>query len=330
MTLPTHPGPIVALTSGRASRHFARHLRTLIARHDDTAWLHPAPTRERDNLAALSGATLSAIGAVGLSTPRTVGERHLLRPAVHLLHGPVQHLVIHDAGVLGVETLTELHQTALITRTQLWLVMDLNDTPRQATPGRIDRTDLAEWVAGTCATMSTEATLDIWGKRAVATPGCHMPTLGWWTEPLDQSRPLPEPCTAHTRIECLLAWARRGLTTGHTTPTLVRNRLTEYTQHADITIDDMWARTAAGRDFYTHGMTALGHLHTDAQDVTLAQVSPHGATVTVHGERLIVPEMHRLPLARLRTSRRLAGCLDHERVGGVFHQMPGPNRRHRR
>ncbi|MDP3890485.1 hypothetical protein [Nocardioides sp.] len=300
-----------------------------MALHDDTAWLHPAPMRGRDNLAALSGAALNAIGAVGLTTPRAVGERHLLRCAVHLIHGPVRHLVVHDAAVLGAETLSELHQTALITQTQLWLVMDFNDSARLGGRTDADRSDLADWVAGTCATHDAEQVLALWGERDKGT-GCCPPPLSWWVEDLDLGCPLPPPCARHTRIECLLAWVRRGLSSGRTTPTLTRKRLNEYANHPDMTVEDMWERTAASRDFYTHGMTALGLLHPDAQGVDMRDVAPDGSTVTVNGDRLIVPATLRTPIARLRTSRRLAGCLDHEPVAGLFDRTPGPNGRRRR
>lgn len=115
------------------------------------------------------------------------------------------------------------------------------------------------------------------------------------------------------------AWVRRALTAGYVAPGLARRRLSEYTDHPDTTVPDRWALTAAGRDLLTPGADALRL----TDPAALGDVSTDGATVHVNGRAAAVSPEMRPAVARLRTSRRLAGCLDHEPMYGLFDQVPG-------
>ena len=122
-------GPVAVLAHPSDMWNLVRTMRTLAAEHDDTAWLHPRPNAERRPVPTLSQDLLDAIGVVGLTTPRTTGEKHLLRPLTHLVHGPVRHLVIDDASLIPTWVLAELHQAAQLAAVQLWLIIDTADIP---------------------------------------------------------------------------------------------------------------------------------------------------------------------------------------------------------
>ncbi|WP_160010059.1 hypothetical protein [Nocardioides sp. AX2bis] len=130
-------------------------------------------------------------------------------------------------------------------------------------------------------------------------------------------------------MRCLLGQVRRALTSGHTTATHVRARLCEYLDHLETTVDHRWALSAASRDFWTAGMDALGHTHPQAQHATLAEVAPDGSAVYVAGSWVPVVPAGRQPVAALRTSRRLAGCVETDGIDGVFDNDRGlrPRRR---
>lgn len=343
--LPWHtpaPGPIAVLTPPPAVRALIRELRELAARHDDTAWVHPCPQVERDTIANLGQDILDAIGAVGRSQPRAKGERHLVRPLTHLIHGPVRHLIVDDAALLEPDVLVELHQATLVAHTQLWVLIDTSERVRGGRDRGHQRGDsVLGWVTAACTTTHPEAALATWRARTSVHPDCPEPDAAWWSQPLAPDAPLPAACRAHTFAPhggprpasgaspyavCLLSWMRRALTAGHLAPARARARLLEYTDHHTTTVEDQWAMTAAGRDFYTPAMDALGQLHPAAQHATLADVDPYGHTVTIGKETLPVPVPARPALARQRTSRRLAGCLPHEPLDGIFHERPGTTR----
>lgn len=315
------PGPIVVLTRPDGMRTLTRTLRGYASRHPDTAWVHPNVGRNRDALSNLGQDLLDALGVVGLTTPRTVGERHLLRPLTHLIHGPVRHVVVDDATLLPTDVLTDLHETAILGRVQLWLLADTagNTAVWRA---RSRATKFLEWVNDVCTARRPDRTLDQWRRRPRTHPWCRPPEPVWWVAPLDQDRPLPAGCadrrnpSGSGHIDCLHAWVRQALTAGHLAPGMARQRLAEYTEHPDTTVVDRWALTAAGRDLYTPGADAIRLL--GATYVALGDVSPDGSTIHTDGTPHTVPAEMRPAVARLRTSRRLAGCLDHEPIHGIF------------
>ncbi|GAA2165154.1 hypothetical protein [Pedococcus bigeumensis] len=329
------PGPIATLTPPTQMRELVRNLRTHAARHDDTAWLHPAPNAERRPIPSLSQDLLDAIGVVGLATPRSVGESHLLRPLTHLIHGPVRHLLIDDVALLPTYALDELHQCALIARTQLWLVLDTGDQPPARGTGRTRHqhaADILEWVTATSTTLAPDQLLTTWAARPQATPQCETRSQTWWYAPLPPG-PAPVACLDHEatandttstpRITCLLAGMRRALTGGTVAPATARQRLIELTDHPDITVADRWALAAAGRDLYTPGIDALTQTHPGSHRVALRDVAPDATTIHVRGTARPVGPMRRPALARLRTSRQLAGALPAEPIDGIFHLEPG-------
>jgi hypothetical protein len=328
----TAPGPIAVLTHPKQMRTLTRALRAHASRHDDTAWVHPNVNRHRDALANLGQDLLDAIGVVGLTQPRAHGEAHLLRPLAHLVHGPVRHVVVDDAVLLPTDVLTELHESAIIGRTQLWLLVDTADG-NVNTHNQRKAAAFLEWVNDTCTPRRTDTVEEQWRRRPVDHPECQAPDAAWWLEPLDHDQPLPSGCAHHTnelgsgRIDCLLAWLRRALTAGHLAPGIARRRLAEYADHPDTTVADRWALTAAGRDLLTPGADALRLTHPAGAAATLADVDADGAAVRVRGRPVAVAPEMRLAIARLRTSRRLAGCLSHELMYGLFDQLPGIERR---
>jgi len=330
----THLGqPIVIAIRPTNGYEVEYQLREHAAHHGDTAWLHPAITAYRDELGSLAKGMLDAIGAVGLSKPRTYGEAHLLRPLTHLIHGPVRHLIIDDVNLLHAEVLSEVHEACLISHTQLWLIVDVANpvVGHRNTRAR----ELFDWLDDACHIETQQTAMNWWQHRTTSHPHCHPPEPTWWHQPLDHTQPLPAGCPDHRNelgsghIECLLAWTRRGLTAGHLAPGIARRRLTEYQDHPATTAIDTWALRAAGRDFYTPGTDALRRTHASAETLTLEDVTPDGTTITADGtQHTVTPEM-RPAVARLRTSRRLAGCLDHEPMFGMFDQVPGLNPRRR-
>jgi hypothetical protein len=104
---------------------------------------------------------------------------------------------------------------------------------------------------------------------------------------------------------------------------IARRRLVEYTDHPDTTVADRWALGAAGRDLLTPGADALRLTHPDAQRAKLHDVTADGGALHVAGETVTVAPEMRDAVARLCTSRRLAGCLDHEPMYGLFDSTPG-------
>jgi hypothetical protein len=328
------PGPVAVLTHPRDMRALMRTLRGYASCHADTAWVHPVVSRNRDALTNLGQDLLDAIGVVGLTTPRAIGEAHLLRALTHLIHGPVRHIVVDDAVLLPTAVLTDLHEAAIIGRTQLWLLVDTADGSINGLTNRKAAAFLA-WVNDTCTPRRPDDVRREWRTRPVDHPTCHAPEPSWWLDPLNHDAPLPAGCHHHAgatgkgHITCLLAWVRRALTSGHLAPGLARQRLTEYTHHPATTVADRWALTAAGRDLLTPGADALRLAHPRGESLTLGDVDPNGSTIRIDGRAIdIAPEMQ-TAVARLRTSRRLAGCLDHEPMYGLFDQVPGRQPRRR-
>jgi hypothetical protein len=321
-------GPIAAL--GRADEliDLTDRLRDTASRHHDTAWVHPAPSDPANNLPNMSQDLLDAIGAVGLRQPRAAGERHLLRALTHLVHGPVRHLVVDDADTLTVDTLEALHEAALIAHVQLWLIFDAGQRPARPSPRYLTG---FEWLQSTCAVIRPTELTDTWERRSPMRT-CELPDAAWWQRPLD-AHPWGEHDTpAHDaqrcstpaqHVDCLLGRARRAMTAGHTTATHVRHRLFEHADHPATSVEHRWALTAAGRDLWTPGMDALWQTHPDADTVRLADISTDGATVQLSDRVVDIAPMRRLAVARLRSSRRLAGCLDTEPIDGLFDQPTG-------
>ncbi|GAA2735202.1 hypothetical protein GCM10009867_17020 [Pedococcus aerophilus] len=326
---PLAPGPITALVDPRHMRTLVRTLRTTIGRHDDAAWVHPAPFGEREPIPTLSNDLLDATGVVGLRPPRTTGDSHLLRPLTHLIHGPVRHIVIDDASTLPTTALTELHELAVLAAAQLWLLIDVADRPSSRGTGLTrdaHAADVLDWATSTAHLTHPDDLARWWATRTPANPTCPPSPPRWWHTPLTEAAPLPTACDDHTeagRVACLLAKLRRALTTGDATPTAARARLTDYTNHPDTTVTDRWHLTAAGRDLYTPGLDALRRTHPDAEDTTLADIPHDGSHITLRGHDIPVHQDHQPALARLRTSRHLAGCLPHEPVAGLFDELPG-------
>lgn len=317
---PAFPGPVAAPISAHRFDQALRTLRPAAARHDDTAWLRPRPMPVTENLATFSQDLLDAIGAVGLAPPRAVGERHLLRSLVHLVHGPVRHLIVEHAELVGTDTLAELHQTALLGSVQLWLLIDpAGSLGGPSLRGEADQA-VRHWVRDTCTTRHADAVINDWTGRPVKTGLCAAPRLPWWTSTLGDTWP-PKPCRQHQTIaDCVVSWGRRAAITGDTFASVHRARLAEFARHPATTVVDRWRLTAAGRDLYTPGMDALAALHPAASAALLSDVAPDGSTVAVEGTPLVVADHLRAPLARLRSSRRLAGCHPHEPMRGLFDQ----------
>jgi hypothetical protein len=137
-------------------------------------------------------------------------------------------------------------------------------------------------------------------------------------------------------VECLLDRTRRALAAGHTTPGHARDRLLDLADHLTTTVEHRAILTAADRNLFTPGSDVLGQTHVNAQRARLADVTPDGAKVRVaatplpDGEWVDVHPMHQPAVARLRTSRRLSGCLADEPVLGIFDELPemkAPRRR---
>jgi hypothetical protein len=309
-------------------RALMRTLRGHASRHADTAWVHPNVGQYRDPLTNVALDLLDAIGAVGLNQPRAYGEAHLLRPLTHLVHGAVRNVIVDDAVLLPTDVLTHLHEAAVIGRTQLWLLIDTADGNINGLNQRKAAAFL-EWVNDVCTARHPDRAEQQWRDRPVNYPHCRAPEPAWWLEPLDHGLPLPAGCPEHANdlgsghIECLLAWVRRALSAGHLAPRIARRRLGEYTEHPDTTVADQWALRAAGRDLLTPGSDALRLTHPAGPSASLGDVSPDGGIVRVDGRPMIVAPEMRPAVARLRTSRRLAGCLDHEPMYGLFDEVPG-------
>jgi hypothetical protein len=328
-------GPIAALARADQLVDLTDHLRDTASHHHDTAWVHPAPSDPANNLPNMSQDLLDAIGAVGLRQPRAAGERHLLRALTHLVHGPVRHLVIDDADTLTVDTLEALHEAALIAQVQLWLIFDAGQRPARPSPRYLTA---FEWLQSTCVVIRPVDLAAMWERRPPA-PACKLPDAGWWQRPLDDTHPWDHQTTPHDaqrcstpaqRVECLIGRGRRAMTAGHTTATHVRQRLLEHADHPDTNVEHRWALAAAGRDLYTPGMDALWQTHPDADSVRLADIGPDGATVHLAGQALSIAPMRRAAVAKLRTSRRLAGCLEREPINGLFDETTGINFQRRR
>ena len=227
--------------------------------------------------------------------------------------------------------LTDLHEAAIIGRVQLWLLVDTADGDINGLNQRKAAAFL-EWVNDVCAVRRADDVTQQWGNRPVDHPHCRAPEPGWWLKPFDYELPLPLGCPDHANmfgsghVDCLLAHVRRALTAGHLAPGIARRRLNEYIDHPDTTVLDRWAITAAGRDLLTPGADALRLTDPAAPDATLGDVTPDGAAIVVDSRTVpVAPEM-RPAVARLRTSRRLAGCLDHEPMYGLFDHVPGIER----
>lgn len=316
-TQPWHrptPGPIAVLTPPAKMRSLTRQLRLTAARHDDTAWVHPRPPTGPSSLTSVGIDILDAIGAVGIRQPPSHGESHLLRPLVHLVHGPVRHLVIDDAAHIDTETLTELHQVGLIATTQLWLLVD---TAERAVTRE---GDFLEWVNDTCTIRTPDQAAAQWTARPHDGLLCDLPDPGWWHRPLTGALPLAcERHRPHPPVACFLSWTRRAFTANHAAAATIRRRLNDWLNHPQATEHDHWAATAAAREFYTAGADALAHLDPSATLAMLRDVTPDGTTVTLaDGSDHPVEPMKRAALARLRTSRTLSGCLDTDPVIGFF------------
>ncbi|QWC83726.1 hypothetical protein KLP28_08685 [Nocardioidaceae bacterium] len=322
------PTTVATLVAPAELTDLLRALRAATASFDDTAWVRPAPGETGSGLATLSQDLLDALGAVGLSRPRAVGERHLLRPLVHLIHGPVRHLVVEGAQALSVETLAELHQTAILGDLSLWLLLDPTSVFTGPAPQERHRTSLLRWLDGAAEVIPSHEVLDQWSRRA-GSELCAVPSLSWWTEPLRRDREL-HPCPAHRHLaDCLMSWGRRGLSLGQTSPTLHRQRLVEWAHRPTASVIDRWHLTAAGRDFYTPGMDALAYVAPTAADLLVRDVAPDGATVHVEGQDVPVPAERRDAVARLRTSRRVAGCHPLEPIRGIFDSVQDKRPRRR-
>ncbi|WP_460964980.1 hypothetical protein [Pedococcus soli] len=148
---------------------------------------------------------------------------------------------------------------------------------------------------------------------------------------LDPGRPYATACPDHqevtdtttAKVQCLLAGLRRALTAGTVTAATARARLVEATDHPDTTVADRWALTAAGRDLHTPGTDALWQTKPAAHAAALRDVAADGCSLTHDGNTTPVHPMRQPALARLRTSRRLAGVLPTEPIDGIFDQEPG-------
>lgn len=77
-------------------------------------------------------------------------------------------------------------------------------------------------------------------------------------------------------------------------------------------------------------MDALRQTHPDADSVRLADISLNGATVHLNDRLANIAPMRQAAVARLRTSRRLAGCLETEPIDGLFDETTGINFKRRR
>ena len=67
-------------------------------------------------------------------------------------------MIVDDASLLDTTTLTELHQTALVARVQVWLLVDTADRPPAGKrSGRHDPADSARWVNNVCTVRTPRA-----------------------------------------------------------------------------------------------------------------------------------------------------------------------------
>jgi hypothetical protein len=298
--------------------------------------VHPAPSDAKTSLPNLSQDLLDAIGAVGRREPRAAGDRHLLRALVHLIHGPVRNVIVDDAQLLAVDALDALHEAALIGRAQLWLIFDAAQRPPR---GPTVHPDPRTWMTDVCTIATPGRLLRVWQQRE-SHETCQLPPPGWWHRGPAAAQATAAgyagSCTnpgahpgARQQVECLLGLARRSLTAGHTTATHVRRRIEDLLTHPATTADHAWALTAVDREAWTAGMDALGQTHPRAQHARLADVTSDGAAIRVTDGPQLEPfwtpvhPRHRDAVARLRTSRRLAGCTAGELLDGVFDEDPG-------
>ncbi|WP_416957728.1 hypothetical protein ACNKF0_09255 [Nocardioides sp. T5] len=325
------PGPIAALAHPDELGHVVERLRHVASRHGDTAWVHPAPVANASNaksiLPNLSHDLLDAIGAVGRREPRAAGDRHLLRALTHLIHGPVRHVIVDDANHLSLDALAALHETALLSSVQLWLIFDASQRADRAGAGA----DRHHWMQDTCQLTRPAALVSLWQHRPTGDE-CPLQTPAWWQQTYspEEAWTCQRPHnSAHEQAGCLLSRARRAMTAGHATASQVRHRLACALEHPDTNADHYWTLTALDREPWTAGMDALGQTHPEAQGARIADVTPDGGAIRIRdghgltGPWVEVHHRHRLAVARLRTLRRLAGCIAIEPLDGVFDETPG-------
>lgn len=215
---------------------------------------------------------------------------------------------------------------------QAWTLIDTADHRRDR-HGERRIENMLDWVNATAAVQGVGDTLDQWRHRPNPNPRCLQPPADWWRTPLDTGLPLPAACPDHAgvpggRADCLLAQSRRALTLGHVAPGMLRTRLRDYLDHPDAAVDDWWTLTAAGRDHYTAGGDALRRI--GASYARVGDLEADATHIRVRSQRVAVPAACRPALQRLRTSRRLAGCLGSESLGGLFDQAALGEPMHRR
>ena len=301
--------PLVTIVPPEEAAELNANLREAASRHSDVAWVRLAPDSTKDGLPVLGQELLDASGVVGLRRPRAAGERHLLRVMSYWIHGDVRHVIVDDAQYVPIPVLQELHSACLIAGIQLWLMVDAPS-----------RTDHVEWATAMCARLTVGSLHATWKGRPEPPRLCPVrPARTWWINggrwPITQ-----RPCSVHRqRIDCLLAAARRQLTAGDIAPKHVRTTLSRIFEQLDSTVDDWWAVTAASRDLLTPGLDALTHLAVDGTSARLGDLNWAGEWVNPDRD-LHVPAPKRGALARLRTSRVMAGCLPEEAVLGIFDQ----------
>ncbi len=190
-----------------------------------------------------------------------------------------------------------------------------------------------------CTTITPGKLVRTWQQREPRET-CQLPAPDWWhrdpTIPTRTASGFAGPCSnpgahpaARQQAECLLGLARRAMTAGHTTATHVRRRIEDLLAHPATTTDHHWALTAVDREAWTSGMDALGQTHRNAQHARLADVTPDGAHVCVATDANLnktwvdVHPRHQPAVARLRTSRRLAGCGASDPIDGIFDRLSG-------
>lgn len=295
------PGPVVI---GRASPDIEDvHLLRLCAADDGhVAWIDARPANGRDSLAPLSQDLLDAIGCCGNRAPRMVGERHLYRALPYLRHGDVTDVVVTEAQWLTVPTLRELLMAGAIAAVRLWLLVgepvpEEHDLLFASVTGRVHPwPDIAAYWErrlrdAAARAVRCPAVRDDWWQRD---------RRGWPTGRADHGCP-----THPTRVSCLLAAARRGLTAGTLDPERMRTRLQQVEADPATDAEEIWELRDAGRDTFTPAEDALSQLVSPDQrfvDVHAGMLSSDGSQLSLPDQQLPVPAHMRRTLLRQRTT----------------------------
>ncbi len=256
----------------------------------DAAWVTVRPPETHDTLAPLSQDLLTAIGNVGLTQGRMVGERHLLRAFPYLVDSGIRDLVVDDAQLLPEPVLDHLLTVCLAAAVRVWLLIEPPLLGAQPEMFQDRCGGLTSWPEATARWSALQPTRCLQHPEAV---------LQSWEDP-DRFGSHP--------VACFVSAMRAATTSGRLGRVDGRDLVQRALDSPTVTAPDVWLLYGLGRDTYTPALAVLRSClppWASLCKVELQHVAQDGSHVEWEDLRYAVPAEQQAALRRQRLSNAI-------------------------